>query len=84
MTEQTEIKIPFADLTRLTFECACGAEVTLDLLSKHGASFGTCPGCGHPMDSQCQQTFADLRKVQQALKESPIAKTTFFRIKKTA
>lgn len=78
MTEQTELKITLADLTRVTFECGCGAEVSLDLLSKHSASFGACPGCGHSMDSQCQQTFADLRKVQQ----SPIAKTMLFRIKK--
>lgn len=84
MTEQIEVKIPFADLTHVVIECPdCGAEISLNI-SKHQRIPDKCPGgCGHSMDSKFDEAFSRLREWHKCLNGSPIASKMFFRIKKS-
>jgi ubiquitin C-terminal hydrolase len=58
MTEQREVRIPFADLVNLVVECECGAEVTINFTKQEAleadwqnkGSF-SCPVCPRKFDS---------------------------------
>ncbi len=82
MTEQVEVKIPFADLTEVTLQCPdCGAEISLDI-SKHPNVSDKCPGCAHAIDSKFDEAFSRLREWYLCLKDSSFGDKMFFRIKK--
>lgn len=34
MTEELEVHIPYGDLTRVSFACDCGTEITIDISSE--------------------------------------------------
>lgn len=69
MTEETEIRIPFEDLTRVCFECKqCGAEITIDISKETHRNIERnerqhpmkCPFCGSDFDSQLRGAFSGL------------------------
>jgi transcription elongation factor Elf1 len=67
MTEETEIRIPFRDLTRVAFACKeCGAEVTIDISNRKHLPVEDpdclmkCSVCGRDFDSRLRATFSKL------------------------
>jgi len=39
MTEELEVYIPSGDLTRVSFACDCGTEITIDVSSEKNRQF---------------------------------------------
>lgn len=39
MTEELEVYIPYGDLTRVSFACDCGTEITIDISSEKNRQF---------------------------------------------
>ena len=88
MTEETEIRIPFADLIRVSFECKqCGAETTIDISKEqHQRIENTkespmkCPLCATEFDSQLRNAFSKLIDWHERVKES--GHKVFFKIRR--
>ena len=75
MTEETEIRIPFGDLTRISFECrTCSAEITVDITKEKHVKVETgilsCPICGAAFDSQLAGAFTDFFNSREKVKNS--------------
>lgn len=89
MTEETEIRIPFTDLNRISFECnRCKAEITIDISKKEHRHIEKedrehsmkCPFCGTAFDSQLRSSFKDFFNWHEKVKES--GHTVYFRLKR--
>jgi transcription elongation factor Elf1 len=87
MTEETEIRIPFGDLTRVSFDCKqCGAEITVDISKEEHFSVANheqpmkCPICGGRFDSQLKQSFSTLSDWLDRVRQS--GHHVYFRIRR--
>ena len=87
MTEETESRILFSDLTRVSFDCKqCGAEVTIDISNKdHVPVEDTdrpmkCSICGGDFDSRLRKSFSSLFTWRDEVEKSRHA--VYFRIKR--
>ena len=69
MTEQIQGKIPFTDLTQVTFECDCGAEIILDI-STHAKIATKCSGCETELQGRFADVFGKLREWHKCLEDS--------------
>ncbi len=87
MTEETEIRIPLEDLTRMSIECTrCGAEALIDISREEHRRIEDhqrpmkCPFCGTPFDSKLRDSFSMLLTLRDRVKES--GHKVSFRIKR--
>src|SRR5438874_23320 len=88
MTEQTDSRIPYDDLKRISLECkTCGTEVTFDisrepLLQAEWDTKGLrCSFCTTPFDSQIK--YAIDRYIQWFSRVKESGQPVFFLVKKT-
>ena len=89
MTEQTEARIPYDDLKHVALECACGAELTIDISPKDKElpvkweeKILKCTICDRPFDSQIKIALSKLSHWYLLVKDSGFGQHVFFRVKK--
>ena len=77
MTEETEIRIPYDDLVRVSFDCKkCGAETLIDIPREEHLPVEVkqpekkCPVCGTAFDSRLHDSFERLFTWRQLVAES--------------
>jgi len=85
MTEQREMRIPYDDLTRISIECPCGTEITIDMLKHLEEEWENkgmrCPLCGATPDSQIKSGLSHLANWLSCINESGKGGSIFFRVK---
>ena len=77
MTEETEIRIPLDELTRVSIECnRCGSESLIDISREEHRRIENherpmkCPFCGTPFDSKLRDSFTNLFTWRDLAKDS--------------
>ncbi len=90
MTEETELKIPYDDLTRLSIECpTCHAEISIDLKQDRHLKMDwdnnvhfACAVCKELFEKDLRFALTSFRSMYNYLQSAKLS--VFFRIKKSA
>lgn len=90
MTEETELKIPYQDLTRLSIGCpTCQAEVSIDLKQDRHMKMDwdnktgfCCPVCQHVFEKELRFALTRFQNMYSYLQSANLPVS--FRIKKSA
>ena len=90
MTEETELKIPYNDLTRLSIECpTCQAEISIDLKQDRHMKMDwdnndrfSCAVCKEPFEKELRFALTSFQRMYGYLQSTKLSVS--FRIKKSA
>lgn len=88
MTEELEVKIPYSDLTRISFVCSCGTEITVDMESSKNREHAweektiKCPTCFGTFNDELKYALDRFDKWLGRIKKANLP--VFFRVRKTS
>ena len=88
MTEELEVYISYGDLTRISFACPCGTEITIDINSETNRQYLwesrtiRCPTCQRGFDDELKYALDKLTSWHDRIKKTGLK--VFFKVRKSA